>query len=233
MMNLPAADDEAPPPPLEVDYDDDEGNEPFPLDFPEDFAPQAPEQYEGVETPEEEDATEAAPEVRKRGMKKRKRGPQLSQFGIEYPPLPPAVVKRLAQTFAQTSGVSKTKITPDTLDALCQASDWFFEQLGDSLRAYAQHAGRKTIDETDVVTLMQRLVDPMLLTATMRIVVKICSSGLILLLHIYRQRQIGASTTPFSLAQQHLPRELLQHIRMPVPVPVKRRRKGAAADDDS
>ena len=156
MMNLPAADDDAPPPPLEVD-DNDEGNEPFPLDFPEDFAPEAPERYEDVETPEE-DVNEAAPEVRKRATKKRKRGPQLSQFGIEYPPFPSAVVKRLAQTFAQTSGVSKTKITPDTLDALCQASDWFFEQLGDSLRAYAQHAGRKTIDESDVVTLMQRLV---------------------------------------------------------------------------
>lgn len=54
----------------------------------------------------------------------------------------------------------------------------------------------------------------------------------LILLHLYRQRQVGASTTPFSLAQQHLPRELLQHIRMPVPVPVKKRRKGAGADED-
>ena len=31
---------------------------------------------------------------------------------------------------------------------------------------------------------------------------------------IYRQRQINASATPFSLAQRYLPRELLQGIRM-------------------
>lgn len=169
MMNLPAADDDAAPPPLEVDDDDDDRNEPFLQDFPEDPPPEAPEHHDDVETPEE-DVTEAASEVRKRSTKKRKRGPQLSQFGIEYPPFPSTVVKRLAQTFAQTSGVSKTKITPDTLDALCQASDWFFEQLGDSLRAYAQHAGRKTIDESDIVTLMQRSVLPIMLAATIHIV---------------------------------------------------------------
>ncbi|CAI4210996.1 unnamed protein product [Parascedosporium putredinis] len=87
--------------------------------------------------------------------RKRKGGPKISQHGIEYPSLPPAVIKRLAQTFAQTSGVANAKITPDTLDALSQASDWFFEQLGDSLQAYAKHAGRKTIDESDVIALMR------------------------------------------------------------------------------
>ena len=166
MMNLPPAEDATLPPGPEEYYDDDDdddrGNEPLPQDFP-DFPVEEPEipkeleDYEDAATPDE-DVTEAVFEARKPRLKKRKRGPQLSHFGIEYPPLPSAVVKRLAQTFAQTSGVSKTKITPDTLDALCQASDWFFEQLGDSLRAYAQHAGRKTVDESDVVTLMQRSV---------------------------------------------------------------------------
>lgn len=168
MMNLPAPDDDAVPLGPE---DDDDGNKPFPQDFPDSFAQVAqevPEEYEDMATPE--DVTEAVPEVQKRTMKKRKRGPQLSQFGVEYPPLPSAVVKRLAQTFAQTSGVSKTKITPDTLDVLCQASDWFFEQLGDSLRAYAKHAGRKTVDESDVVTLMQRLVVTIAPAAAVRIV---------------------------------------------------------------
>ncbi|SPN99776.1 uncharacterized protein DNG_02627 [Cephalotrichum gorgonifer] len=222
MMNLPAAqDDTAPLAGADADADGDVGagmdeddyenepfddyeNEPFPLEFAQD----EPQADEDVATPEGEvtdgEATEMVPETQKRRTKKRKRGPQLSRFGIEYPPLPPAVVKRLAQTFAQTSGISKTKITPDTLDALCQASDWFFEQLGDSLGAYAKHAGRKTIDESDIITLMQR------------------------------QRQIGASTTPFSLAQQHLPREMLQHIRMPVSAPAKKRRQKdpGQADED-
>lgn len=89
--------------------------------------------------------------------KKKKAGVRLSRYGIQYPSLPPAVVKRLAQTFAKTSGV-KGKISPDTLAAIMQASEWFFEQLGDDLQAYAKHAGRKTIDESDVLQLMRRWV---------------------------------------------------------------------------
>lgn len=181
MMGVPPAGDDTQPP-AEMEEDDDDENEPFAIDFAEEFAPAELEAYDDVPqpedmthaddvthaedvvhtddiaTPEAEEPTELVSEIQRRRVKKRKRGPQLSQFGIEYPPLPPAVVKRLAQTFAQSSGVAQTKITPDTLDALCQASDWFFEQLGDSLRAYAQHAGRKTVDESDVVTLMQRSV---------------------------------------------------------------------------
>lgn len=90
----------------------------------------------------------------------KKPGKKTSRYGIEYPALPVGVVKRLAQTFAQTSGASKAKIAPDTLSAIMQASDWFFGQLGDDLQAYAKHAGRKTIDESDMITLMKRLVLP-------------------------------------------------------------------------
>jgi histone H3/H4 len=103
------------------------------------------------------DADEIASlEARARLAKKRKKGVKVSRYGHEYPSLPPAVVKRLAQTFAQTSGISKSKVNQDTLTALCQATDWFFEQLGDDLQAYARHAGRKTIDESDVITLLRR-----------------------------------------------------------------------------
>ena len=101
-------------------------------------------------------ATMARPRTAKPALRRIK-GKKLSKHGLEYPSLPPAVVKRLAQTFARTSGV-KTKIGSDTLAAISQASDWFFEQLGDDLQAYSQHAGRKTIDESDMVTLMQRYV---------------------------------------------------------------------------
>ena len=80
-----------------------------------------------------------------------------SKYGVEYPSLPAGVVKRLAQTFAQTGG-AKGKISSDTLAAVMQASDWFFEQLGDDLQAFAKHAGRKTIDETDMLALMRRYV---------------------------------------------------------------------------
>ncbi|KAF3765084.1 putative Hhf4 [Cryphonectria parasitica EP155] len=128
----------------------------------------------------------------------KKPGKKISRYGIEYPSLPTSVVKRLAQRFA-----GKAKISSDTLSTIMQASDWFFEQLGDDLRAYANHAkGRTTINESDMLTLMRR------------------------------QRQTSASATPYALAQRHLPRELLQELRMPAPAPVKKRRRKATAGED-
>ncbi|KAK4199714.1 centromere kinetochore component CENP-T-domain-containing protein [Triangularia verruculosa] len=124
----------------------------------------------------------------------RKKRINISKHGIQYPSLPPAVVKRLAQNFAKTSG-AKGKITPDAMNAIMQASDWFFEQLGEDLEAYSKHAGRNTINESDVITLMRR------------------------------QRHINSQTTPFALASRYLPRELLQDLRMPPPVLSKIRRK--------
>jgi histone H3/H4 len=94
-----------------------------------------------------------------RSKSKRKPGIKVSRHGIEYKSLPPATVKRLAQTFAKTSGV-KGKISPDALTAIMQASEWFFEQLGDDLGAFAKHAGRKTIDESDMLQVMRRYVIP-------------------------------------------------------------------------
>lgn len=101
----------------------------------------------------ETDAATAEDTVRR--PRKKKQGVKTSKYGHAYPSLPAGVVKRLAQTFAQTSG-ARGKISPDALAAVMQASDWFFEQLGDDLKAYAEHAGRKTIDESDVLMLMRR-----------------------------------------------------------------------------
>ncbi|KFY36726.1 hypothetical protein V495_07639 [Pseudogymnoascus sp. VKM F-4514 (FW-929)] len=132
----------------------------------------------------------SASEVRKPKAKKTIR---VSKHGIHYSSLPTGVVKKLATTFARTGGSGNGKISKDALAAIMQATDWFFEQVSDDLGAYAEHAGRKTIDENDVMTLMKR------------------------------QRQTNAITTPFALAQRHLPRELLQDFRM---VPPTKLRKG-------
>ncbi|KAK2058497.1 hypothetical protein LY76DRAFT_55642 [Colletotrichum caudatum] len=137
----------------------------------------------------------SAQQQQRRRPRKTKTGVRLSKYNVEYPSLPPAVVKRLANTFARSSGVSKTKIGPEALAEIQRASDWFFEQLGDDLSAYARHAKRKTIDESDMLTLMRR------------------------------QRQTSQTATPFSLAQRHLPRELLQELRMPKPPPPAEPRK--------
>ncbi|KFZ20732.1 hypothetical protein V502_03011 [Pseudogymnoascus sp. VKM F-4520 (FW-2644)] len=124
---------------------------------------------------------------------KAKKTIRVSKHGIQYSSLPTGVVKKLATTFARTGGSGSGKISKDALSAIMQATDWFFEQVSDDLGAYAAHAGRKTIDENDVMTLMKR------------------------------QRQTNATTTPFALAQKHLPRELLQDFRM---VPPTKLRKG-------
>ncbi|KAK3366981.1 centromere kinetochore component CENP-T-domain-containing protein [Lasiosphaeria ovina] len=163
----------------------------------------------GVPEPElAEEASDAGSEAAVEAFAKsdaqrstKKRAIKVSKYGIECPSLPPAVVKRLAQTFAKTSG-AKGKITPDALKVIMQASDWFFEQLGDDLQAYAKHAGRKTIEESDMLTIMKR------------------------------QRQTNPHTTPFALAQRHLPRELLQELRMTPPAPLKRRRKAGGGNED-
>lgn len=81
----------------------------------------------------------------------------ISRYGLEYPSFPSAVVKRIATGLNQAKG-RKAKITGDTLAALTQTTDWFFEQISESAGAYAQHAGRKTIEEADMITLMKRYV---------------------------------------------------------------------------
>lgn len=103
----------------------------------------------------------------------RKKRVKISKHGIPYPSLPAGVVKKLATTYARTSGNSKAKISKDTLDAIMQASDWFFEQVSDDLGAYAEHAGRKTIEESDAITLMGRYVPP-----------STSKSGIYLIVHI-------------------------------------------------
>ena len=50
------------------------------------------------------------------------------------------------------------KISRETLEAIMQATDWFFEQAAEDLASYADHASRKAIDDSDAITLMKRYV---------------------------------------------------------------------------
>jgi histone H3/H4 len=108
-----------------------------------------------------QDTTQQDAEVVETQQRKiiRKKKLKVSKHGIQYPSLPAGVVKKLATTFARTAGNSKAKINKEALEAIMQASDWFFEQVSDDLGAYAKHAGRKTIDDSDIVTLMARYVE--------------------------------------------------------------------------
>lgn len=139
----------------------------------------------------------ASKSVRKPAPMRKKKPPLLSKHGIPYQPLPRQVIKKMA------SKLSGSTISNDTLDAIAAATNAFFRQASEDLSVYAKHAGRRTIEDSDVIQLLQRYVDPPLFKSAM------------LTTLLLRQRQINSQTTAFSLAQRHLPRELLQEIRMP------------------
>ncbi|KAL5606722.1 hypothetical protein BROUX41_003116 [Berkeleyomyces rouxiae] len=143
------------------------------------------------------------PGIQEQRRQARKKGIKVSAYGIEYPSLPQSVVKKIALTFAQRSGLARSKISPETLQQLCLATDWFFEQAGADLKAYSEHANRKTIDESDVALLMRR------------------------------QRQINSTSTIFSQAHKYLPRELLQEIRMPAAPKMKKSKVLEAAAEET
>ena len=128
---------------LEQPYPDMEGQEPL-------------ERFEkaGAESQKRREELPAL-SPRRAGIPRRKKV-RLSKHGVPYHPLPNLVVKKLATTFARTSVNAKAKISREALDAIMQASDWFFEQISDDLGAYAKHGGRRTIEESDAVALMKR-----------------------------------------------------------------------------
>lgn len=148
----PGSDSEPEPMPDFAEGEEDDDVEPYVEDIDE----QSPDE-------EQVEPSSAIKPVRE-SSKPKKRQRRISKYGIEYPALPPTFVKRVAQTALQSSGLSNPRVSADTLTALTQASEWFFEQLGDDLGAYANHAGRKTIEESDTATLMRRYVVPIIVS---------------------------------------------------------------------
>ena len=84
------------------------------------------------------------------------RASKTSRRGIQYPSLPTSVIKSISSTLARSAGLRKTHVNKDSLAAMMDASDWFFEQLSEDLGTYTKHAGRRKIDERDVSTFMKR-----------------------------------------------------------------------------
>jgi histone H3/H4 len=149
---------------------------------------------------------------------------RISQRGLEYPSFPAASVKKLALGFMKSQG-SKASLNKDTLAALVKVTDDFFEQIGIDLAAYAQHGGRKVIEESDVIALMKRY-------GTFRSVQSSCTPSLT---YLDRTRKTTSNSTSFSLAQKMLPRELLQQLRMEPPQKLrgqKRKRLNTIQEED-
>jgi histone H3/H4 len=91
---------------------------------------------------------------------RKKKALKVSRHGIPYPSLPSSIVRQLVTAVSRTRGSGKSAISKDTLTTIMQATDLFFEQVSEDLGAYATHAGKKTIDESDVIALMKRYGGP-------------------------------------------------------------------------
>ncbi|KAG0082127.1 hypothetical protein BGZ90_011745 [Linnemannia elongata] len=111
-----------------------------------------------------------------------------SRSGIVIPSMPTSLQKQLVHTF------SRARMSREAMDVILEGSHLFFEQASNDLAAYAGHAGRRTVDETDVELLMKRL------------------------------RILHDKVSMESLLQRYLPRELRDKVLFPDDMPSARRR---------
>jgi histone H3/H4 len=111
---------------------------------------------------------------------------KLTRKGNTVPALPSSLVKRLAIDSMTMMGKKRPTINGESLAALEQATEWFFEQVGEDLEVYSDHAKRRRrVDDADVVTLMKR------------------------------QRVIGKGRSLEDVAREFLPDEVLLDLHVP------------------
>ena len=92
-------------------------------------------------------------------IRERKAKPlKISRHGISYPSLPSGVVKRIASTCSRAMGMKRSNISKESLKAIMEASDRYFEQFSEDLGVFAHHAGRRKIEESNVIAVMKRCV---------------------------------------------------------------------------
>ncbi len=79
-----------------------------------------------------------------------------SRHGIPRPRLPSRATKRIASSFLSTTMGKNSRVSKEILLAVMEAGDQYFDQLGGDLATFSNHAGRKKIDESDVIVVMRR-----------------------------------------------------------------------------
>ena len=88
---------------------------------------------------------------------RRPRKLKLTKDGNPLPSLPSKVIKKAALDAMFRLGKKPPTINRESMAALEQATEWFFEQVGEDLSVYSGHAKRrKRIDGSDVWMLMKR-----------------------------------------------------------------------------
>lgn len=86
-------------------------------------------------------------------------GPRMSKRSHNQtlsPSLPSGVTRGIVKRFTRQLGIRRGSIRKLTLKAIMGAGDLFFRQLSRDLVAFSNHAGRKRIDESDVIAVMKR-----------------------------------------------------------------------------
>ncbi len=116
-------------------------------------------QLEGLDENPEQSVLNVKPSNPKATTKAGTREPRSmkkSRDGVPYPSFPAWITKKIASVFALSLGNKSTTIDKDILEAIDKATDQYFEQLSNDLGTLANHAGRKKIDESDVIAVMRR-----------------------------------------------------------------------------
>ncbi|RMZ84786.1 hypothetical protein DV737_g954, partial [Chaetothyriales sp. CBS 132003] len=91
------------------------------------------------------------------GTTRRRKRVKMTKNGQVVPSLPVGLIKHIATEVQLRNGRRRPKLGKDQVAALEQATEWFFEQAGEDLAAYAEHSRRKKqIDQADVLMLMRR-----------------------------------------------------------------------------
>ena len=82
---------------------------------------------------------------------------KMNQRGNLVPALPCSLIKRIVHDSQEKAGKRKTSLGKEHMQALEQATEWFFEQVSEDVEAYSQHGRRKKrVSEGDVLLLMRR-----------------------------------------------------------------------------
>ena len=131
---------------------------PFILDIPElqSGSSLAEEPRTGIDEEPEQSVLNMRPAQAKATTKsgrRAKRPLKKSSDGAPCPSFPVGITRKIASTFARSLS---SRIDKETLEAITEATDQYFEQLSKDLGVFADHAGRKNIDESDVVAVMRR-----------------------------------------------------------------------------
>ncbi|EXJ93775.1 hypothetical protein A1O1_02168 [Capronia coronata CBS 617.96] len=87
----------------------------------------------------------------------RRKKVKLTRHGEMVPSLPSSLIKRIAIDAHARLGLRKPRLGRDQMQALEQATEWYFEQVGEDLAAYSDHGRRRRrVDRKDVLMLMRR-----------------------------------------------------------------------------